>query len=67
MSVAKWAYVLIFDLDESMIEEKTIEQFDKDVSKKLNEIGKPYELIPVPYSLVKLILSSKKECDERGD
>ena len=60
--VIKWAYVLVFELEDST----NVEQFDKDVSKKICKVseayGASYELIPIPYTLVKCILPPKR-CD----
>jgi len=68
MGVAKWVYILTFDLEDYLLEQPYIEQFDHDVVEKIREVadayGAKYELIPTPDILVKHLPS--KESDGRG-
>lgn len=66
--MAKWVYILTFELEDYLLEQPYIEQFDHDVAEKIQEVadayGVKYELIPTPEILVRQILP--KERDDGG-
>jgi len=63
--VTTWVYILTFELEDYMLEQQYIEQFDKDVLKKISEVadayGVSYELIPTPDILVKHLFPKERD------
>ena len=72
--MSEWCYVLTFELEEDMIDEKFVKSLDKELLEKVREVAEKrgisrVDLIPVPCLLlptVSCFQSRKKERDERG-
>lgn len=56
----KWSYILVFNFDKDVITEEQLKQFDRDVTKRLDELtethGVTYKLTPIIYDLVENFL-----------
>ncbi len=56
----KWSYILIFELEDSMLDEDSLKDLDNELTKKLEELAEgkdinKIELDAVPYTILEIV------------